>query len=374
MPPPEKRDHWFVNYHAPNDSTGDPSEGLRHLHLRNTYFNKGDFLGKKVLDLGCNAGQMLMHASMLGANYALGIDYDAAAVREARKATADQNIDVLCDDLDNYLAYTGLTHFDTAMLLSVIGTEELTNPMGILARVSSLADVLYLEGHHTSIRSDLMKAMISYTGYQNIEYKGKTYDNKDDKVGRDFFRLSRRLLPRPGIAVRIIMEAWRPGVRRVGVMGFGGVGKSTLRKEVVRDLQDRFCSDLEKIYSDPNNPESLVYYSKSKDLYILDDAPKFYRPSTLSKYIIFDYVAQPKIQTLFYLTSDIKARMQTRKELDQGLLLDLPEDRVSEVELNGCSYHRSPTIDLSDLQSVYHIEPYELQNCGDTIEKNLFYN
>ena len=146
------------------------------------YFLKEDFQNKNIMDIGCNTGQMLVYSyDDMSGNHCLGIEYDEAAVKGvARINCAERNIDIACDDIDNYFVFTNLQgKFDTGLLLSVIDTIELENRYGMLAKLSSICDVMYLEGIHNSSKyMNLMKAITNYTLYSRIERKGMTYDNE----------------------------------------------------------------------------------------------------------------------------------------------------------------------------------------------------
>ena len=83
----EKRNNWFVDY---QDIYG--KKGFRSIKYRVQYFDKDDFNDKRVLDIGCNLGQMCKFAVENDANFVLGIDYDTSVIEKARKFTKDNRL------------------------------------------------------------------------------------------------------------------------------------------------------------------------------------------------------------------------------------------------------------------------------------------
>ena len=137
----EKRDKWFTNY----QEIPGVRQGKRKLEDR-AGFDQADFRGKTVLDLGCNIGQMSLHAITLGATCVLGVEYDKVAYAEAQAVRQSEAIIYKLDDLDNPLFWHHIGQYDTVLLLSVIDTKELTNRFGILAKACMKCKVvMYLE-------------------------------------------------------------------------------------------------------------------------------------------------------------------------------------------------------------------------------------
>jgi SAM-dependent methyltransferase len=306
----EKRNEWFVNYH---DRPEKP--GLRKIRKRVDYFRRDDFQGKTVIDLGCNSGQMCEYAIEMGAISVHGVDYDRAAIVEA-ESESERAIHYTCDDLDNYLFYNSLRPYDTTLLLSVIGTVELTNRYGILSRMSGLTkETMYLEGHHNSIYETLVEDITKYTDFKTIEYLGLTYDNDDDKVGRPFFRLSKIPLS-PKDAVRnLVRQSNDPEVRNIAVIGRAGCGKTTIRNELIREL-----GGGRRTHSNPDNDNEIALSFGSRNLTIMDDI--YYKSS--DRIFLFDYRALEyfhkagrKVDAIYFVTCDDQNRVERIGPSDQ---------------------------------------------------------
>lgn len=76
-----KRDNWFIDYHDNKEVS------------RFNKFKKEDFCGKKVLDIGCNAGQLSRYLiDKMEASEVLGVEYDKTAVKKAIELSKDYKI------------------------------------------------------------------------------------------------------------------------------------------------------------------------------------------------------------------------------------------------------------------------------------------
>tara|TARA_B100001996_G_scaffold372478_1_gene348898 strand:+ start:66 stop:1064 length:999 start_codon:yes stop_codon:yes gene_type:complete len=331
-----KRNNWFNNY-----------ENIRDLDYRKSNLQKKDFENSSVIDVGCNTGQLCRYSSDIGAKYVLGIDYDKTAIENARSKSKNySNIDYLCDDADNYMFYTNLDNFDTGLFFSVIGTQELNNPFGILSKLSSkILKTMYIEGHHTVFRKEeLLKAILNYTTFNCIEYLGLTYDNKNDKEmnkSRDLFRCERKKYT-VDESINKIVELCKSKNKLIAIQGHGGTGKTTLRNKLINYL------NTNTNYSITNHKG----YFKSTDnsICILDD---IYNANIKDlkqqhKYIVYldyrvlEYLKNEDIHTLFILNYDIKERFKNRPSLGKGCVL----------------YDRSQSI-TNFINNIYHIKEYE---------------
>jgi len=337
-----KRNDWFVDYHA-----SESQNGLRHLDSRIQYFRQGDFMGADVLDIGCNTGQMSKYALDQGAKYVLGVDYDQTAIKKARalKETYGYQVDFIADDIDNYFFHANLPNFDTIMFLSVIGTVELADNKAILARLSQKCKVMYLEGHHNSDFSSLQKMIVDYTSFNQIEYLGKTYDNPDDKIGRHFWRLAKTKVPYDNVANMIydlLDKATSP--LKIAVMGFGGVGKSTIRSRLVELCNN--AQGFNQIYKNPKNENSVGYAginSLGHSYLILDDI--YFNGRNNNSLVLFDYKAQDilnEADIVFYVGYNPEARFRER-----GILGDVD-----------CTLHRTNPISNFEFKKLYMVQAY----------------
>jgi SAM-dependent methyltransferase len=341
-----KRNDWFVNYHTIGDK-----QGLRDLSYRVPFFDKEDFINKNVLDIGCNTGQMCKFAYSLGATYVLGVEYDNTAVINGNKLLTDdekEKIEYITDDVDNYFFYSNLDKFDTTLLLSVIGTQELTNRYGMLANLSSNTNVLYYEGHTSSKYNELFENLIKYTNFSTIEYKGIQYDNKEfekKKIGRHFFRCSKDKINSDDCFNKIQKLFTSDKRHIVALCGFGGTGKTTLLNKIINFLK----ANMNIEFNEPTN-DGKVIISKSNEICIVDDLPINDDSIKQFKYVIFsDYKALTylnNVNTIFYMNYNIKDRMKNRND----------------STMRG---HRTPTFNsnlLHNIENIYNILPYSDDN------------
>lgn len=333
-----KRDNWFLNYHAT-----DGKSGLRHLEYRNKFYIPDDFNNARVIDIGCNAGQMCKYAIDNSASYVLGIEYDKTAVLNARTFLKDvSNVDIVCDDIDNYFAFSSIDGFDTTLFLSVIDTQELQNRYGIMSKLSDITkNVMYYEGHHNSDYRKLIQNILNYTRFLSIEYCGKTYDNVNDKIGRDFFRLTKKCIDNENSHMNIYELIQNDNVHKIAICGNGGSGKSTIRKNLIDYLIKNGISMKLKYKNEKN--ENMVIY-ETDDFYIMDDIPSIDEKSLSDKKIIlFDYNSVDILKNpdcIFYLKSNLKSIMKHR---------DITN-----------SLNRTKPITYFDFKYMFHIQPYEL--------------
>tara|TARA_B100001175_G_C19482638_1_gene627985 strand:- start:594 stop:1628 length:1035 start_codon:yes stop_codon:yes gene_type:complete len=343
-----KKNDWFVNYQTMNGL-----KGQRDLEFRKKFFDGEDFRDKTILDIGCNMGQMCQYAISLGAKHVLGIDYDKNVIQKANVLNKSDKIQFVSNDIDNYFMYTQLEKKDTILLLSVIGTLELENRYGILAKLASKTkNVLYLEGHISSKYEDLMDMILKYTDFTNIEFKGMQYDNQSflyKKQGRPFFRCSRNVLSRIDACNKINNLLKNKHI--ISVVGNGGVGKSHFKYQLIQYLNENshFKFDPKFMtYTDNNNIVKNNYNiitDKTNKLCILDDVVKTNKDLEMYDYVIyFDYRALEylnKTDSIFYIKYNINNRYK---------------NRPGKYQLD-----HSPTIKkelLKNIKNIYHIEKY----------------
>jgi 16S rRNA G966 N2-methylase RsmD len=331
MPLLNKRNNWFLNYHETETISG-----LRHLNSRTKYFDICDFENKTVLDIGCNTGQMCKYSISNGASYVYGIEYDKTAVINAHKYLKDiSNIDIVCDDIDNYFALSVLNKFDTVLFLSVIDTQELINRYGALSRLSEITkNTMYYEGHHSSKYDELIKNIIKYTSFKSIEFCGKTYDNPKDKIGRCFFKLTKNMSNYKNAHISIFNSIQKEDINKIAICGHGGSGKSHIRNNLIEYIKELGIS-IKKIYQSPQNNNMVIY--ETDEFYIMDDIPVIQPSFYNKKIILFDYKSQNILNTpdcIFYINSSIKQRIIHRSR----------------------DYNRSPEIKFYGFKYLYQVE------------------
>lgn len=338
-----KRDNWFVNYQNVGNL-----KGQRDLDYRTNYFRKEDFAGNDVVDIGCNAGQMTFYSKQLGAKCVLGVDYDANAIKIANSLNNDPDVYFQVDDIDNYFFYTDLPEFDTSLLLSVIGTGELTNKPGILSKLSQKTKkVMYVEGHHCVMKyAELFNMILRNTTFTSIEYIGETFDNENYKNmnrSRSFFRCSREEMYEDEFNTKIYETVKNTSESINIVTGHGGSGKSYLKQALIDALQTKYNIKLDRL------SDGHIEYFKNDEynIIITDDVPPNKLIPLINNYkhvVVFDYRAAHYmknriITNLFHVKSDMKIRKQHRGN-------------------TVCMYNRSIPLVIGDdqiVKNIYHI-------------------
>lgn len=295
------KDDWFTNY-----------EIMRDIKNRAPLFRREDFIGKRVIDIGCNTGQMSRFARDQGAVSVLGVDCDSTAIRIAREKAPD--LDFMCDDIENYSFVSMLDNYDTGLLLSVIGTEELGTPVLLLSRLSQKVKVLYIEGHHKVYQKEqLLSTILESTNFTCIEYIGHSYDNKVQLIPRHIFRCSYDIIDRDAVIhmVRSVIEC--PGDHLIAFQGHGGVGKTHFKDRLIREINPG---------PDVEIKDDIIYYKKVKRCLLYFD------------FRVLTYLFGQPIDILFIFRGDIKTRMNNRPE---------------------CSNDRSEYV-RGEINKIYHVQ------------------
>lgn len=104
----------------------------------------GDFSGKTVLDVGCNAGYYGFVAKSRGAERVVGVEVDRHFVRQAEYLSTLLGLDMqfLHDDVHNVDTRLGI--FDTVICTGLM--YHLPDPTNVLARLSDVcADTILIE-------------------------------------------------------------------------------------------------------------------------------------------------------------------------------------------------------------------------------------
>ena len=93
------------------------------------WFDQFDFVGKTVLDIGCNSGQYSLYAKRKGAVKVTGIDVDANRINQAATLSANEEVDVDFQvmGLDGI---SDLGVFDITLCIAVV--TEVENVIGAL--------------------------------------------------------------------------------------------------------------------------------------------------------------------------------------------------------------------------------------------------
>lgn len=323
-----KKDNWFNNY-----QTIGAKKGQRDINFRKKFFIKTDFENKDVIDIGCNMGQMCFFSKEMGAKNVLGVDYDTNAINNANNLNTYNDVFFQVDDIDNYLFYTSLPEFDTTLLLSVIGTNELQNKNGILSKLSEKTkNVMYIEGHHSVMKGpELFNMILNNTTFTRIEYLGETYDNAEflsKNMSRSFFRCSREELNQETFNEKIYSIIQDDEKSLNAITGFGGSGKSFMLDK----LTDFLENEKKIIFEKKINGNQKIYINEEYKLLITDDVYSETLLDLMKKYkyvFVFDYRAVENLKNynltnLFHIKCDIKTRINRRPEykLDRSLSIN----------------------------------------------------
>jgi len=118
--------------------------GLSVLPALDQHGFPGDFTGKTVLDIGCNAGLYSFVAKLRGAKSVLGLDHGAHYVAQALLLREILGVDVDFRTSDGHELDERAGTFDVVLNTGVI--YHLQNPMDFLTRVARVTrQMMYLE-------------------------------------------------------------------------------------------------------------------------------------------------------------------------------------------------------------------------------------
>ncbi|MEM1515343.1 MAG: METTL5 family protein [Thermoproteota archaeon] len=154
-----------------------------------------DILGKRVIDLGCGSGILAIAASLLGAEWVVGIDIDREAIKVAFKNanSVGAKVDFINGDIK---CISG--HFETTLMNPPFGSRHKGADVNFLKKALEISDVIYsLHKRNPSVR-DFLSRFISRAGgtidhiYElNITIR-RTYNfhrKKHYRVKADLYRI-----------------------------------------------------------------------------------------------------------------------------------------------------------------------------------------
>ena len=178
------------------------------------------------------------------------------AIRNANNIGYSPTTIYHADDADSYFCFRSLPRdrFDVVLFLSIVGTGELTNPMGMLSRAAHMTSrVMYLEGHNSVLYSKYMDMMLKYTDFTHIKYCGQTLDNHSTGPGRAFLRASREVFNEQYIEDLLFEKITHRTDKtlRIAVVGRGGAGKSTLRTSLMKRVQKHVEANISQTFTGP---------------------------------------------------------------------------------------------------------------------------
>lgn len=302
------------------DIDGKILKGKRSLNYRNNLFLKSDIQDSTILDIGCNLGQVSIFCINNGAKLALGIDHDYDVIQKAKQFNKYNNVNFICENIDNPFLYTNIPKFDVSFMLSVIGTDGLNNRYGILSKIDSITKkVLYLEGHHFKNfdKEQLMEIILKYTTFKSIEYFGKTYDNKNfENINRPrhLFRCSREQFISNDACIKIDNIINNHEKQKILIIG--------TKSKIIQFKNDLSSYLNNNNYQNNNNK----FINKSNIVHILNDNENIENTQEVSYIIYFNSKSNSKeiykdINTVFiidyYNINDISNTFNF-KELDNN--------------------------------------------------------
>ena len=113
----------------------------------------GDVEGKRVIDLGCGTGILAIAASLLGAEWVVGVDIDRESIRVAvgNAKKLGVNVDFVAGDIDCVRG-----HFDTVLMNPPFGSWHKGADIKFLKKALEISDVVYsLHKRSPSVREFL---------------------------------------------------------------------------------------------------------------------------------------------------------------------------------------------------------------------------
>tara|TARA_Y100000389_G_C17280169_1_gene422539 strand:- start:177 stop:827 length:651 start_codon:yes stop_codon:yes gene_type:complete len=212
---------------------------------------------------------------------------------------------------------------------------------------------MYFEGHVNSIYINLLKMLLNYTTFTNIEFKGIQFDNdqfKQQNKGRHVFRCSNEKFNTVDAQRKILHLIEYTDKQVITLVGNGGVGKSQFKHDLIEFINKtsstfRFNDNKIK-YTNENNiiqSENKIIIDDTNTLCIVDDV--ILQDTDLSRYkyiIYFDYRAlnylYTNVNSVFFIHNDLQDRFKNREEKYK--------------------YDRSPQINDSlynHIENIYHI-------------------
>lgn len=164
-------------------------------------FNKIDFTGKSVLDVGCNSGQYCLYAKENGASLVVGIDPDPKRISQAQILAANQGlqIDFNISDINVIKEYG---KFDIVLCIAVLTEiKDIINSLSLLRDVTEETAIIemglakpliYLSKNRRWFRRDKSVTRIGRVGeFHRHKHTGwvfyPTLEIVQDIFGSDFY-------------------------------------------------------------------------------------------------------------------------------------------------------------------------------------------
>lgn len=145
-------------------SCGISTRGKFRTDLRERFFSKIDFRGKRVLDLGCNSGQYCFMAKRTGASEVIGVDINKRRLEQARIIAENEGLDIAF--LEKSIFEIGpLGSFDIVLCIAVL--TEITDVVNAIeAMKGSIEDCAFIE-------MDIASSLIYLPSWRDLLFKKK---------------------------------------------------------------------------------------------------------------------------------------------------------------------------------------------------------
>jgi putative methylase len=120
-----------------------------------------DIQGKRVLDLGTGTGRLALGASILGAEYVVGVELDGPSLRLARIAekSLHTDVDFVLGDVETIRGSV-----DTVLMNPPFGTKKVHADLQFLQCALKLGKVVY--SIHKSSTREFLKQWLRQEGFQ----------------------------------------------------------------------------------------------------------------------------------------------------------------------------------------------------------------
>jgi tRNA (mo5U34)-methyltransferase len=198
-----------------------PGQINRHEQRRRYFFDAllsltgGSLAGRRVLDLGCNAGYWSLHAVEAGAEFVLGVDAGAEYIEQARLVFEAKHVERARYRFEcaNVFEYPFAERFDTVLclgmlevvskpvelfeLISRVGAETIVVDTGVSRAASSFFEVGKLDDRQTRVDHEMVliptrQAVVELAaefGYATVALA----QNIADYTGMEDYESARRL-------------------------------------------------------------------------------------------------------------------------------------------------------------------------------------
>jgi putative methylase len=155
-----------------------------------------DIQGKRVLDLGTGTGRLALGASILGADYVVGVDVDASGLRVAciAEKSLHADVDLVLGDIETIRG-----SIDTVLMNPPFGTKKAHADLQFLQCALRLGNVVY--SIHKSSTREFLKRWLQKHGFNcdrilatkmEIPHQFNFHRKQRGSVQVDVIRITRR--------------------------------------------------------------------------------------------------------------------------------------------------------------------------------------